>query len=225
MRRLALLSVVAACGGGSSEPTKPIVPASSSAIGPWAFFATGRETFKPGLRVFDANNAALSGIAVTFDASAGMLSAKSVVTDATGTAIVDWTPAKAPSVQTLTAMVPNTTLRATFTAQVTRSFVGRWEGIVNGAVFDVTIASQAFDTATTVASLTGFATYRATASSAPVALEMIFGFVRGDLCSIGVGLGTVAYTLGGNLQANDSTVVGYINGSQFADLPFTMTRR
>jgi hypothetical protein len=156
------------------------------------------------------------------------LSAKSVVTNAAGTAAVDWTPPNISSVQTLTALVPNTTLRASVFARVTRSLVGRWLGSVNGASFDLTVTSQTIDTVNAdviVAQLAGRVTYRSTASSAPIVLDILFGHAFWGGFSITAGLNSAAYTFGGEVRNNETALVGYINGGEFADTPITMTRQ
>jgi hypothetical protein len=220
MKRIAILSLVAACGGDagsvSVEPPKP-TPSSISIFGAADFRLTRDSALTPGLRVFDAKGSGISNVEVSFTATDGQVSPALIQTDASGVASVRWTPRAISSTQTLTASVVGTALRATFTAVVTTSLVGRWTGTAGSTAFDFTISSHNAE-ASSIRSVFGIGTWDGKQM-------VVNGSSNGANATLTFGIGSGVLSFSGQIQNNDTMMAGSINGLSTTSTPLTLVRR
>jgi alpha-tubulin suppressor-like RCC1 family protein len=117
-----------ACGDGGTAPTPTPVATHFEIVGADSFTGTvgGQQDLR--VRVRDQNNAAMSGVTVTFAAQQGSVAPATVVTDAEGHALTSWTFGTTAGTQTATASTAGLG-SLTFTATVSA-----------GAAAEITIA-------------------------------------------------------------------------------------
>ncbi|MGH7618896.1 MAG: hypothetical protein ACREPM_16880, partial [Gemmatimonadaceae bacterium] len=185
----------------------------------------------PAVRVTGSDGKNLTGVTVHFAANGGSVSNTSSVTDAGGIAGTQWTPAARSSVQQLTASIDGTQLTAVFNAGVTTSLVGHWVGSAGGLAIDFTIGSHILNTSSD-SPVSGIGTMQLSTTGAPQQMTVSGTASDGTFAfQLGFTVGTPPFSqplfisFAGQVQDNDQSLVGSLNGGGVQVVNATVTKK
>ena len=154
----ALLTMLAACGGGgsgdASNPPTGTTPVTPTPTATGITLATSQSAVKSDnsdsatitVTAVNASNAAVSGVPVSFSVNSGFLSASSATTDATGKATITFSSGADPTTRTATVVAQSGTLTSqlpvrvsgsTLTATATSTTLS-----IGGAVATLTVSAK-----------------------------------------------------------------------------------